>query len=90
MENNIKIVYRVNYIVITVNNKTCELNKRFIGNLVLQYLKKKEYFLALDAYKSQILEQLDNEFNCLEYYYKQLKEVYEVYLELQLIKELEF
>lgn len=87
MNNNIEIEERISYIIITVNDKTCKLKKRFVHNLVLQYLKKKEYFLALNTYKSKILEQLDDEFNCLEYYYKHLKEIYPVYIELQLIEE---
>lgn len=83
MDNNIKVEERVNNIIITVNNKSYELNKKFIDELVLKHLEKKEYFLALDVYKSKILEWLDNEFECLEFYYKYLKAIYPVYMELQ-------
>ena len=86
MENNIKIEERINNIIITVNNKSYELNKKFIDELVLKYLEKKEYFLALDAYKSKILERLDDEFEYIEFYYRYLKAIYPVYMELQQMK----
>lgn len=83
----IKINGFTNNIIITANDKACILVGTYVDDIVLKHLHDEDYFMALDVYKNNILECLENEFEWLEYYYGHLKEIYEVYLELQLIEE---
>ncbi|AXH74510.1 MAG: hypothetical protein KNU04_gp79 [crAssphage sp. isolate ctbg_1] len=84
-----KINSFTNNIIITANDKACILVGIFVDDIVLKHLHDEDYSIALEVYKNNIIDHLEDDFDCLEYYYKLLKELYPVYIEVQHIEDWE-